>query len=108
MEQAIFLSVIIPVYNGEKYIVRIMEMLEKQSFRQFEVIIVDDGSEDRSYDICKEYEKNIVIFVSCIRKTRECHMRAIRGFDTRKANGCILLMWMMLLIQKCFLSFTTR
>ena len=57
MEQAIFLSVIIPVYNGEKYIVRIMEMLEKQSFRQFEVIIVDDGSEDRSYDICKEYEK---------------------------------------------------
>ncbi len=49
------LSVIIPVYNGEKYIENTLESLVTQSTEDFEVIIVDDGSTDSTADICKKY-----------------------------------------------------
>jgi len=44
-------SVIIPVYNGERYIDGILSDISKQVFRDFEVIFVDDGSSDKSYDL---------------------------------------------------------
>lgn len=49
------LSVIIPVYNSGKYITRCLDSIVKQSFNDFEVIIVDDGSVDNSKDIIKKY-----------------------------------------------------
>ena len=53
------ISVIIPVYNGEKYIKETIESLLKQTVTNFEVIIVNDGSTDNTYNICKEYTKGI-------------------------------------------------
>lgn len=50
-------SVIIPVYNTEKYLRECLESVRKQSFSDFEVILVDDGSRDKSPAICDEYEK---------------------------------------------------
>jgi glycosyltransferase involved in cell wall biosynthesis len=43
-----FISVIIPVYNSERTILRTLESVRKQSFQDFEIIIVDDGSSDDS------------------------------------------------------------
>lgn len=48
-------SVIVPVYNVEKYIARCMESILNQSFKEFEVILVDDGSLDDSGNICDQY-----------------------------------------------------
>lgn len=48
-------SVIIPVYNVEKYIGRCLDSLLSQTFADFEVICVDDGSLDASGKICEEY-----------------------------------------------------
>ena len=48
-------SVIIPVYNGEIYLRECMESVLRQSFGEFEVILVDDGSTDSSGRICDEY-----------------------------------------------------
>lgn len=53
----VILSVIIPVYNGAKYINKIMKMIEEQQFEAFEVLIIDDGSSDQTYPLCKEYER---------------------------------------------------
>lgn len=49
------ISVIVPVYNVEKYLKRCIESIVNQTFTDFELILVDDGSLDKSGDICDEY-----------------------------------------------------
>ncbi len=51
------ISVIIPVYNVEKYIKRCIDSLINQTFSEFELILVDDGSPDKCGAICDEYAK---------------------------------------------------
>lgn len=46
------ISVIVPVYNCEKYITRCVESILKQSYSDYEIILVNDGSTDSSGDIC--------------------------------------------------------
>ena len=49
------ITVIIPSYNVEEYIGECLESLKKQTFTDFEVLCVDDGSDDGTVDIIKEY-----------------------------------------------------
>lgn len=49
------ISVIIPVYNTEKYLARCFESILNQNFTDMEVILVDDGSTDNSPSLCDEY-----------------------------------------------------
>lgn len=49
------ISVIIPVYNTERFLRRCIDSVLAQSYTDFEVILVDDGSKDRSGAICDEY-----------------------------------------------------
>lgn len=49
------LSVVVPVYNGEKYIRDCIESIVSQDYQQWELLLVNDGSTDNSLDICKEY-----------------------------------------------------
>lgn len=59
------ISVIVPVYNTEKYLKRCIDSVLSQSFTDYEIILIDDGSTDSSGQICDEYvEENIRI--SCI------------------------------------------
>lgn len=51
------ISVIIPVYNVEKYLGKCLDSLLQQSLRNIEIICVDDGSTDRSLQILKDYAK---------------------------------------------------
>lgn len=50
-------SIIIPVYKVEKYLNECVDSVLKQTFKDFEVILVDDGSPDRCPDICDDYAK---------------------------------------------------
>lgn len=50
------ISVIVPVYNGEKYLKRCMESILEQTFTDFEVLLIDDGSTDSSRLIGKHYQ----------------------------------------------------
>lgn len=53
------ISVIVPVYNVEKYLHRCIDSILAQTFIDFELLLIDDGSQDKSGDICDEYsEKN--------------------------------------------------
>jgi glycosyltransferase involved in cell wall biosynthesis len=51
------ISVIVPIYNAEKYIDRCMESIYAQSFTDYEIILVNDGSKDNSAEICKKYKE---------------------------------------------------
>ena len=48
-------SIIVPVYNTAKYLCRCLDSILQQSFNDFEVLLVDDGSTDGSVKICDEY-----------------------------------------------------
>lgn len=50
-------SIVIPVYNAEKYIEECLDSLLRQTYSDFEIICVDDGSTDCSLEILREYEK---------------------------------------------------
>lgn len=50
-------SVVMSVYNGEKYLAEAIESILNQTFRDFEFIIIDDASVDNSYKILEEYKK---------------------------------------------------
>ncbi len=53
-----FLSVIVPVYNTEKYLTKCIESILHQTYQNLELILVDDGSTDNSGMICDKYEKS--------------------------------------------------
>jgi glycosyltransferase involved in cell wall biosynthesis len=49
-------TVLMPVYNGEKYLREAIESILRQTFRNFELLIIDDGSTDRSVEIIEAYD----------------------------------------------------
>lgn len=56
MKNAPTVSVVIPVYNGEGYVSDAIASILAQSFRDFELILIDDASTDRSLDILRSYD----------------------------------------------------
>lgn len=50
------ISIIIPIYNAEKYLEECLMSIRQQNYSKFEVICVDDGSKDKSAEIVKEFE----------------------------------------------------
>ena len=52
------ISIVVPVYNVEKYLKRCLDSLINQTYKNIEIILVNDGSTDNSLEICKEYSKN--------------------------------------------------
>lgn len=51
-------SIIVPVYNSEKFLKSCLESIQNQSYSNFECILIDDGSTDKSSDICKQFCKS--------------------------------------------------
>ena len=49
-----FFSIILPIYNVEKYLKECVDSIQAQTFKDFEIILVDDGSKDSSPAICDE------------------------------------------------------
>ena len=49
-------SIIIPCYNSEKYLGRLLDCIEKQTYKRLEIILVDDGSTDRTMEIMESYK----------------------------------------------------
>lgn len=50
-------SIVVPVYNVEKYISICIDSIVRQTYSNWELLLIDDGSTDRSYEICREYEE---------------------------------------------------
>ena len=52
------ISVIVPVYNVQKYLKKCVDSITSQTYKNLEILLVDDGSTDSSGQICNEFEKN--------------------------------------------------
>lgn len=50
-------SIIVPIYNVEKYLKKCIESIINQTYKNIEIILVDDGSPDKCGEICEEYSK---------------------------------------------------
>ncbi len=77
-------SVIIPVFNADKYIREAIESVINQTFIDYEIVVVNDGSTDRTVEIIQPYEKNIGLKIlhrnnSGPSKARNEGVRAARG-----------------------------
>lgn len=84
-ENNILFSVIVPVYNSERYLTECVESILKQDYQDFEVILIDDGSTDDSPEICDRYEK-IDSRIKVIHKNNEGETKA-RADGVRAASG---------------------
>lgn len=79
------ISIVTPVYNRENVISDCIRSVLSQSYQNFEMIIVDDGSTDRTYNICKEFaqaDQRIKLLASehaGVSSARNCALNAVRG-----------------------------
>lgn len=79
------LSIIVPIYNVERYIERCLESILTQSFSNFELILVDDGSPDRCGKIIDEYVKRDSRVIAIHQNNRG--VSAARNAGLRRAKG---------------------
>lgn len=96
-----FISIIIPVYNNEKYLSDSINSVLQQRSKDWELIIVNDGSTDRTGKICDEYAKkdNRIKVIH----TQNYGPADARNIGIQNANGkyCIFLDSMILLMAIC-------
>ena len=78
-------SVIVPVYNVEKYLKRCLDSIIEQTYKNIEIILVDDGSTDRSGEICDEYKKRDERIVLVRQKNKG--VASARNSGLKKAKG---------------------
>lgn len=79
------LSIIIPAYNAENFIGRLLETIQRSDFHGYEIIVVDDGSRDNTAAVAKEYP------VKFIRLSRNSGPAAARNKGAEAAEGGILV-----------------
>ena len=77
-------SIIVPVYNVEEYIDKCLKSIFNQTYKDFEVIVVDDGTKDNSMDIVNKYDVIVV-------KEKNSGLSTARNNGVKKAKGEYLL-----------------
>lgn len=78
-------SIIVPIYNAKKHLKRCLDAILQQTYRNLEILLIDDGSRDSSYDMCMEYydiDKRVRVFHKeneGVSKTRNLGIDLARG-----------------------------
>lgn len=85
MNNDVLISVIVPVYNIEKYLNRCVDSLINQTYKNLEIILVDDGSTDNCPKICDDYEKKYEA-VKVIHK-KNGGLSSARNVGIKQASG---------------------
>lgn len=83
------LSIIIPSYNHEKYIGEAIQSVINQKYRNWELIVVDDGSKDHSVDIIREFDDNRIKLI--IQSNQGAHNAINKGLSEAKGEYLAVL-----------------
>lgn len=81
------ISIIIPVYNSEKYIRRCLNSILNQIFQDFEIILIDDNSKDNSLKIVSEIEKTHKDKIKILKNAKNVGAGASRNKGLKIASG---------------------
>lgn len=86
MKNKVELSVIVPCYNTEKFIRKCVESILNQTYKNLEIILVDDCSTDKTYNILKQYAKDYVN-IQIIKNEKNSGAGYSRNSALKVANG---------------------
>ena len=84
MTKSPLVSVIVPTYNNEKYLANCIDSLLAQTFQDFEVIVVDDGSTDQTIKLLKAFKTNPRIRVHSQPNSGLCRQKSGTQIISRK------------------------
>lgn len=101
------ISVVVPIYNVEKYLKKCLDSILSQSYTNLEIILVDDGSPDNCGKICEEYRNKDSRIIVIHKKMEVFHPQEMRELTFVKANTYLLLIVMILfhplILRTCIL-----
>ena len=82
------ITVIIPVYNSEKYLEKTIKSILEQTYNNYEIILIDNGSTDNSAEICKKYQekdKRVKVYIQSKKGVSNA-----RNMGIEKATGGVI------------------
>lgn len=82
MAPSFLVSVIIPLFNSERYIIQAIESVLSQTYKKIEIIVIDDGSTDNSLNLLQQYKGKIHLY-----SQKNKGASSARNFGLRKAKG---------------------
>lgn len=85
-------SIIIPVYNVEEYLPRCLESCIAQTYRNIEILVVNDGSKDQSLQIIQSFQEKDPRVILIDKENQGLYRARISG--VQKASGRFLFFWM--------------
>lgn len=85
MKNKFLVSIVIPAHNEEKFIRRCIESFLNQTYKNIEIIVVDDGSDDKTAEIVKKYPVRLIQHQKCLGEA------VTRSDGTKEAKGEIIL-----------------
>ncbi len=85
------ISIIIPVYNVEKYLRRCLDSCVNQTYKNIEIIVVNDFSPDKSDEIMREYESKYPDLIRCIYLKKNIKQGGARNLGIKLSKGKYLL-----------------
>ena len=85
-EENFLISIVIPVYNAEKYLEQCLNSIKNQTYKNFEVILVNDGSIDNSESICKVFVESDTRFRYYLKANGGASSARNLGLDNAQGN----------------------
>ena len=82
-------SIIIPIYNAEKYLKYAIESCLNQTYNNIEILLIDDGSKDKSKEICQEYVLKDSRIKYYFQKNQGVLLHGIMAYRNRMENGSV-------------------
>lgn len=96
-------SVIVPVYNAENYLHKLVESVLQQTYKDYELILVDDGSTDGSYALMKQYAKRYDQIKAYTKENTGPGMTRKFGFEKpQEIYFSLLIVMIGLLTRQCW------
>lgn len=86
MNSPIKVSVIIPVFNTQKYLRQCVESVLYQTYRNFEIILVNDGSSDSSLDICQSFKQRLPSIINLVNQQNQ-GLSSARNVGLKQSSG---------------------